>query len=147
MKHLDGKIGWEKTALIVLTTLLVVVVAVNFKKPEKRIAYAVRHLNGIHDPVFQREMGVLMGPAILDGNRITALQNGDEIFPAMVAIVTGGDSGIGRAVAVLFAREGADVAVLYLDEHEDAEATKRHASCGVHHGAHAFHSAHGDRRP
>lgn len=40
------------------------------------------------------------------------------------AIVTGGDSGIGRAVAVLFAREGADVAIVYLDEHEDAEATR-----------------------
>jgi len=42
-----------------------------------------------------------------------------------VAIITGGDSGIGRAVAVLFAREGADVAVLYLNEGEDAEETKR----------------------
>ncbi|MBB5209682.1 SDR family oxidoreductase [Chiayiivirga flava] len=41
-----------------------------------------------------------------------------------VAIVTGGDSGIGRAVAVLFAREGADVAVMYLSEHEDAKETK-----------------------
>lgn len=40
-----------------------------------------------------------------------------------VAIVTGGDSGIGRAAAVHFAREGADVAVLYLDEEEDAEKT------------------------
>lgn len=41
-----------------------------------------------------------------------------------VAIVTGGDSGIGRSVAVLFAHEGADVAILYLDEHQDAETTK-----------------------
>jgi NAD(P)-dependent dehydrogenase (short-subunit alcohol dehydrogenase family) len=43
----------------------------------------------------------------------------------MAAIVTGGDSGIGRAVAVLFAREGADVAVVYLNEHEDAEDTRQ----------------------
>ena len=42
-----------------------------------------------------------------------------------VAIITGGDSGIGRAVAVLYAREGADVAIVYLDEHEDAEETRR----------------------
>jgi NAD(P)-dependent dehydrogenase (short-subunit alcohol dehydrogenase family) len=43
-----------------------------------------------------------------------------------VALVTGGDSGIGRAVAVLFAREGADVAIAYLDEHEDARETVAH---------------------
>jgi NAD(P)-dependent dehydrogenase (short-subunit alcohol dehydrogenase family) len=42
-----------------------------------------------------------------------------------IAIVTGGDSGIGRAVALAFAREGAHVAISYLDEHEDAEETKR----------------------
>jgi NAD(P)-dependent dehydrogenase (short-subunit alcohol dehydrogenase family) len=41
------------------------------------------------------------------------------------AIITGGDSGIGRAVAVLFAREGADVAIVYLDEDRDAEDTRR----------------------
>jgi NAD(P)-dependent dehydrogenase (short-subunit alcohol dehydrogenase family) len=41
-----------------------------------------------------------------------------------VAIITGGDSGIGRAVAVLYAREGADIAIVYLSEHEDAEETK-----------------------
>ncbi|MCQ2041118.1 SDR family oxidoreductase [Stutzerimonas kunmingensis] len=41
-----------------------------------------------------------------------------------VAIITGGDSGIGRSVAVLYAREGADVAILYLDQHQDAKETR-----------------------
>ncbi|MEO6104635.1 MAG: SDR family oxidoreductase [Pseudoxanthomonas sp.] len=51
---------------------------------------------------------------------------GSGKLKGMAAIITGGDSGIGRAVAVLFAREGADVAVLYLDEHKDARDTRKH---------------------
>jgi hypothetical protein len=50
---------------------------------------------------------------------------GSEKLAGMVALITGGDSGIGRAVAVLYAREGADVAIAYLNEHEDARETKR----------------------
>ena len=41
------------------------------------------------------------------------------------ALITGGDSGIGRAVAIAFAKEGADVAIVYLNEHKDAQTTKR----------------------
>ena len=50
---------------------------------------------------------------------------GSEKLLDMVALITGADSGIGRAVAVLYAREGADVAIVYLDEHSDAEETRR----------------------
>jgi NAD(P)-dependent dehydrogenase (short-subunit alcohol dehydrogenase family) len=50
---------------------------------------------------------------------------GSDKLAGKVALITGGDSGIGRAVAILFAREGADIAIAYLDEHEDAEGTRR----------------------
>ena len=50
---------------------------------------------------------------------------GSQKLAEKVALISGGDSGIGRAVAVGFAKEGADVAITYLDEHEDAQETMR----------------------
>lgn len=59
----------------------------------------------------QAEMRDYVGSGKLDGK---------------IALVTGGDSGIGRAAAIAFAKEGADVVVVYLNEHEDARDTQRH---------------------
>lgn len=50
---------------------------------------------------------------------------GRDLLVDRCALVTGGDSGIGRAVAVAFAKEGADIAVAYLEEHDDAEHTRK----------------------
>jgi len=51
---------------------------------------------------------------------------GSEKLKGKVALVTGGDSGIGRAAAIAFAKEGANVVIAYLDEHEDAQETQRY---------------------
>lgn len=77
---------WTILATITVT-LVVAIIIINFHTPEKRIQHQVRHLYGVVDPQFEREMGTLLGPAILAGNQITALQNGDEIFPAMLKAI------------------------------------------------------------
>jgi cardiolipin synthase len=71
----------------IVVTLVVVIVALNFRSPEKRAQHELEHLYGTLDPQMKREMGSLLGPAIVRGNSVVALQNGDEIFPAMLAAI------------------------------------------------------------
>jgi NAD(P)-dependent dehydrogenase (short-subunit alcohol dehydrogenase family) len=71
-----------------------------------------------------REPGLecLMNPPPISEN---PEYRGSDKLCGKVAIITGGDSGIGRAVAIAFAKEGADVVIAYLCEHQDAKETKR----------------------
>jgi len=74
-------------ALTIAGTLLAVIVISNFRTPEKEPHHKVKHHYGILDPQLKREMGTLLGPAILSGSQVLALQNGEEIFPAMLAAI------------------------------------------------------------
>ena len=68
-------------------TLAAVVVALNFTAREKLVGRRIKRLYSAADPDFARAMGVLLGPAIVDGNRFDVLLNGDQIFPAMLAAI------------------------------------------------------------
>jgi cardiolipin synthase len=70
-----------------LLAVVAVVVFMNFITSEKQIQTSLEHHYGVSDPQFRRELGTLLGPAIIDGNRVQSLQNGDEIFPAMLAAI------------------------------------------------------------
>ncbi len=73
---------------VILVTIFVVIIAVNFRKPEKTVRHRITHLHAVEAAQFKREMASLLGPAILSGNRVTPLQNGDEIFPAMLGAIS-----------------------------------------------------------
>lgn len=91
----SAKFGLIKTvAITALVTSVVIALAMNFTVPEKQIERHVVHRHGVRDPQFRREMGVMMGPAILGGNRVVDLHNGVEVFPAMLAAVNGATSTI-----------------------------------------------------
>ncbi|NRD78394.1 SDR family oxidoreductase [Bacillus sp. BRMEA1] len=83
---------------------------------QKKRTFPPQHQN--HQPGFESEMNpkpVSINKSYKAAGKLTEKK----------AIITGGDSGIGKAAAILFAKEGADVAIVYLDEHQDAEETKQ----------------------
>jgi len=77
-----------------LVTFLVVMIALNFARPEKKLTWRIEHRYPVTDTQFRREMGVMLGPSISGGNRVTALQNGVEIFPAMLDAIRSAQTSI-----------------------------------------------------
>ena len=70
-----------------ILTLLVGFLVLNFMPSEKQIETQLMRQYDVHDAQFRRSMGVLLGPPIIEGNRVEALLNGDQIFPAMLAAI------------------------------------------------------------
>jgi cardiolipin synthase len=77
--HPLSLLGWGAAAGAIGTLL-----ARNFIPNEKKISHEIDLDYGVGDPQFERSLGQLLGPAILGGNKVRALQNGAEIFPAML---------------------------------------------------------------
>jgi len=73
--------------ITVPATTLVLVLAQNFTTSEQSLERKIEHRHAVSAPQFRREMSVLLGPTIVGGNQVTALQNGDEIFPAMLRAI------------------------------------------------------------
>ena len=80
--------------LAVIATLAVVLLVVNLMSGEKKIERHIERLYTIDDPRFGEELGVLLGPPFMAGNRARALQNGDQIFPAMLAAIRSAETSI-----------------------------------------------------
>jgi cardiolipin synthase A/B len=110
-----------------LIAAFITVIALNFVASEKQIDRRLEHRYTVDDPQFRRELGILLGPPIIGGNRISNLENGIEIFPAMLEAVKGARDSInfetyiywsgeiGRAFAEALAersRAGVEVQVL-----------------------------------
>ena len=72
-----------------LATLVCVFIAVNFMTGEKRIEHRLARMDSIDSPQFSVELSTLLGPPLIGGNSVTALYDGDQIFPPMLAAIRG----------------------------------------------------------
>jgi cardiolipin synthase len=73
--------------LAIICTLLITLIVANFVTSEKKIHASIKRLYPIRDTQFLRSMGMLLGPAILHGNKIVHFENGTRIFPAMLEAI------------------------------------------------------------
>jgi len=72
-----------------VAAVLALLIIINLSTGEKKIEHELIHLYGVDDPQFARTVGTLLGPALVPGNQVTPLYNGDQIFPSMLEAVRG----------------------------------------------------------
>jgi cardiolipin synthase len=89
---MNAKVTKKRSKLLLIVsamlfTLVAVLAALNFTSGEKKIEQRIPRLYSSDDAQFARTMGLLLGPAIVDGNRFQVLLNGDQIFPSMLSAI------------------------------------------------------------
>ena len=159
MKWSKGQVLTLLTVTGVAATLALLIV--NLSPPERKIERRIRPLYTVGDPQFLRSMGTLLGPPIVDANHVEALQNGDQIFPAMLEAIRGAEhtiafetyiywsGNIGKRFADAFserARAGVDVHVLLdwvgsgkMDEKLLNEMSRAGVTIRKYHPLHWYH--------
>ena len=116
------------TEIVVATAAVTTVlglIAVNLTIGEKKVTRSIDRLYTIEDDEFQRTMGLMMGPAVIGGNRVEALINGDQIFPSMLAAIRGAQKTINFESFIYWSEEIGD-------EFADALAERARAGVRVH---------------
>lgn len=86
-KRTKHRLTWVLST--VALTMLTFSMLANFARPEKKLEHTLAHRYTVDDPQFRREMGVMLGPGITQGNEVVAYNNGDEIFPPMIEAIAG----------------------------------------------------------
>ena len=82
--------AFSKVAVVIISvvaTVLLCLVIINFAGGEQKMVRQVQRLYSVSDPEFQRNMGLMLGPQIVGGNKIDVLLNGDQIFPSMLKAI------------------------------------------------------------
>jgi cardiolipin synthase A/B len=84
------RVSAGRIALLMVCSAVVAILGVNlFAAPEQALRQSFPHEYAVADAQFKRSIGVMLGPPLLEGNRVDTLLNGDEIFPAMLAAIRG----------------------------------------------------------
>lgn len=105
----DGARKSLRIPLIVIgtfvATCLAVVIFINLRSGEKHLGQELEHRFGVDDPQFVRAMSNLLGPPLVEGNEIKALQNGDQIFPAMLEAIRSAEKSVTLETYIFWAGE------------------------------------------
>ena len=116
----SARAKWAAAAVVM--TLVAVLLYANLASPDQPIERAIAHRYALRDPQFQRTMSRLLGPPVVPGNRVTALLNGDQAFPAMLQAIRSAKRSINLETYIFWSGEIAT---------EFAKALSERARAGV----------------